>query len=159
MHPDTAAQSTDQDKYFILRYNLLHDANDKARQAVREQVNSRLNEPHVQTFVKGVHKINKEVSEKLKEYEKIIVGIDETRTNIVRLDDHSTYPIYFGLLSRDNQGKIKNFEKSVQDFGVSYRMFDELSDNIEKMGQGVKSKRKRKKSRTRRRIKKRKNAR
>jgi hypothetical protein len=71
MHPDTAVQPTDNDKYFILRYNLLHDANNKARDAARAEINSRLDEPNVQTFVKGVHKINIKISNKLKEYRDI----------------------------------------------------------------------------------------
>jgi hypothetical protein len=154
MDPDVASQPSDHDKYFIRRYKLLRDANQKAKYTAEEELNYRLDEKNVRDYIKEIHEINKKISNDLKKYRNIVAILDETDSNIVRLDDPNTYPNYISELSPENQVKITEFGNSVKQFNDTYRMTNDLLKMVN-MTQSIrhgtgKSKRKRRKTSKRR---------
>lgn len=143
MDPDLAAQPTDNDIAFVSRYKLVHQANQKAVYTAENALNSRLDDPRIKRYIKELYKNYQGILANLKKYKVDITSIDGPQ---VDLEDSSTYPIYYSLLSPDNQAKIPLFENSLKEFANSYKMSHELANSIAT----GKSRRRRRKRRTRR---------
>jgi len=159
MDPDVASQPSDHDKYFIKRYKLLRDANQKAKYTAEEELNYKLDEQYVRDYIKEFHEINKKISNDLKRYRNIVANLDETDSNIVRLDDPNTYPNYINELSPENQVKITEFGNSVKQFNDTYRMTNDLMKLVNMTRVSIsgtgKSKHERRKTSKKRRLKRR----
>lgn len=123
MDPDVAVQTTSFDALFMEMYKMLVSFNSNYQETTSAELNNRIGDPTVKNYIKQVKSFLDQGLLGIKKYKDALEKID---TGIVFLDDHRTYPIFFGLLSPENQAKIPEFERSVVHFNENYKMINEL---------------------------------
>jgi hypothetical protein len=125
MDPDLAVQTSSFDTLFMKMYKMFVSFNSNYLETTSAELNNRIGDPAVIEYIKQVKSFLDQGLLGIKRYKDALEQIDTG--SIVFLDDHHTYPTFFGLLSPENQAKIPEFERSVVNFNKNYKMIIELS--------------------------------